>query len=85
MSCAPPSSSARRVDAAARAILRDHGEERVEVITGDMFTDTLPTGFDLHLLSHVLHDWDESRVRRLLATSSQPYLRAAGWSITTRT
>jgi hypothetical protein len=68
------------VDAAARTILRDHGEERVEVITGDMFTEPLPTGFDLHLFSHVLHDWDERRVRRLLA-ASYAALSPGGWLV----
>lgn len=43
--------------------------ERVEVIAGDMFTDPLPEGCDVHLYSHVLHDWDEPDVRRLLASS----------------
>jgi SAM-dependent methyltransferase len=68
------------VDAAARTILRDHGEERVDVITGDMFTEPLPTGFDLHLFSHVLHDWDEHRVRRLLA-ASYAALCPGGWLV----
>jgi hypothetical protein len=43
---------------------------RVEVLAGDMFADALPGGFDLHLFSNVLHDWDEGRVRQLLAKSA---------------
>ena len=34
-----------------------------------MFTDAWPTGFDVHLISNVLHDWDEEAVRELLAKS----------------
>lgn len=34
-----------------------------------MFGDPLPPGFDMHLWSHVLHDWGESDVRHLLAKS----------------
>jgi hypothetical protein len=69
------------VDDAARTILRDLGEKRVEVITGDMFeADALPAGFDLHLFSHVFHDWDEPRVRRLLA-ASYVALPPGGWLV----
>jgi hypothetical protein len=35
------------------------------------FATTLPTGFDLHLYSNVLHDWDVPQVRQLLAASFQ--------------
>ena len=34
-----------------------------------MFTGPLPGGFDLHLFSHVLHDWGEDIVRSLLTAS----------------
>jgi acetylserotonin N-methyltransferase len=34
-----------------------------------MFADVWPTGFDVHLISNVLHDWDEPTVRTLLAKS----------------
>jgi 3-hydroxy-5-methyl-1-naphthoate 3-O-methyltransferase len=58
------------VDVAARALLVARGlGDRVEVVDGDMFTDPLPSGFDAHLYSHVLHDWDEGRVAQLLASS----------------
>ena len=43
--------------------------DRVEVISGDMFTDPLPAEFDVHLFSNVLHDWDVDKVRPLLAAS----------------
>lgn len=42
---------------------------KVDVIAGDMITGEWPTGFDVHLISNVLHDWDEPLVRELLAKS----------------
>jgi SAM-dependent methyltransferase len=58
------------VDAAARTLLAERGYgDRVTVATGDMFGDPLPADHDLHLFSHVLHDWGEADVRRLLAAS----------------
>jgi SAM-dependent methyltransferase len=41
----------------------------VDVIAGDMFDGDLPAGYDVHLLSNVLHDWDSDVVRRLLEKS----------------
>jgi 3-hydroxy-5-methyl-1-naphthoate 3-O-methyltransferase len=59
------------VDRLARRSLTDRGfADRVEVLVGDMFADPLPEGFDAHLISNVLHDWDEGPVRRLLAKSA---------------
>lgn len=67
------------VDQAARTLLTERGHDRhVEVITGDMFTDPLPTGFDVHLYSQVLHDWDQARVEHLLDASYQA-LPPDGW------
>ena len=58
------------VDTAARTLMRARGlDERIDVISGDMFADPFPTGFDAHLYSHVLHDWDAARVEQLLAAS----------------
>ncbi len=58
------------VDAIARAKIGERGlAERVEVLTGDFFAGPLPTGFDAHLYSNVLHDWDATTVRALLAKS----------------
>jgi hypothetical protein len=68
------------VDDAARAILRELGEDRVEVITGDMLAGELPGGFDLHLFSHVFHDWGEREVRGLLEASFAA-LPTGGWLI----
>ena len=58
------------VDQIARdAIAKQGGSDRVEVIAGDIFKDELPTGFDAHLISNVLHDWDEPEVRTILKKS----------------
>jgi predicted O-methyltransferase YrrM len=58
------------VDRIAReAIAKQGGSDRVEVIAGDVFRDDLPAGFDTHLISNVLHDWDETEVRQILKKS----------------
>ncbi|EDY15927.1 O-methyltransferase family 2 [Chthoniobacter flavus Ellin428] len=58
------------VDRIARESIAKRGySEKVSVTTGDMFADDWPTGFDVHLISNVLHDWDEEPVRKLLAKS----------------
>ncbi|MEI9895148.1 MAG: methyltransferase [Chthoniobacter sp.] len=58
------------VDRIARENIAKRGHsDKVDVIVGDMFTDAWPTGFDVHLISNVLHDWDEEPVRQLLAKS----------------
>jgi predicted O-methyltransferase YrrM len=68
------------VDAAARTLVAEHAcSARVEVVTGDMF-DALPAGHDLHLFSHVLHDWSERQVRALLSRSFAA-LAPGGWLV----
>lgn len=58
------------VDQIARTMIQKRRcSDRVTVIAGDMFTDALPRGYDVHLYSNVLHDWDVDKVRALLATS----------------
>ncbi len=58
------------VDRIAReCIEKQQCSARVEVIAGDIFKGALPGGFDAHLWSNVLHDWDEPEVRALLAKS----------------
>ena len=61
----PPVDRLTRRSVAARGFA-----DRVDVLVGDMFADPLPTGFDAHLFSNVLHDWDEGRVSQLLAKSA---------------
>jgi len=43
--------------------------DRIGIVEGDFFKNDLPEGYDLHLLSHVLHDWDEADVKMLLKKS----------------
>ena len=58
------------VDEVARRAIEKRGfKDRVSVLAGDMFKQELPSGFDLHLISNVLHDWDEPIVKQLLAKS----------------
>jgi acetylserotonin N-methyltransferase len=40
--------------------------DRVEIISGDFFSDPLPEA-DLFALGRILHDWPEGRIRALLA------------------
>jgi len=69
------------VDQAARMLLVDRGYSgRVDVVAADMFSDPFPTGYDLHLFSHVLHDWGEEQVRQLFAASFAA-LSPGGWLI----
>lgn len=39
--------------------------KRIEVVEGDFFEDDLPEA-DLYALGRILHDWDESKIERLL-------------------
>jgi len=58
------------VDRLAKKSIRNRGlSKRMSVISADMFLDEWPKGFDIHLLSHVLHDWDITGVRFLLRKS----------------
>src|SRR5688572_15733883 len=57
------------VDKVASRLVAERGyADRVSVLSGDMFADSLPDGHDVHLFSNVLHDWEEPVVRKLLAS-----------------
>lgn len=57
------------VDQVAERYISSRGmTNRVSVIAGDMFYK-LPSNYDIHLFSNVLHDWGEANVRKLLAKS----------------
>lgn len=58
-------------EVARRAVARRGCQDRVEVTAGDMLAGPFPAGCDVHLVSNVLHDWDEPVVRSLLAQSHQ--------------
>ncbi len=42
--------------------------DRIAAVEGDMFADELPKGADVVHLSWILHDWDDERCARLLAS-----------------
>jgi SAM-dependent methyltransferase len=56
---------------ASRAIEKRRFSDRVRVVPGDVLTEPLPAGFDVHLYSNVLHDWDEPVVQQLLQASAE--------------
>lgn len=55
---------------AKRSIVQRGFTDRVDVIAGNMFKDALPGGFNFHLISNVLHDWDVTEVRAILKASA---------------
>ncbi len=54
-----------------RAIAKRGFTDRVGVVPGDMLNEPLPGGYDVHLFSNVLHDWDEPVVEQLLQASAE--------------
>jgi len=44
-------------------------KDRINVITGNMFKENFPENYDVHLLSHVVHDWDFDKIRYILESS----------------
>jgi SAM-dependent methyltransferase len=60
----PPVDRITRQSLAARGFA-----DRIDVRAGDMFAEPFPDGYDVHLLSNVLHDWDVDRVEELLRKS----------------
>jgi hypothetical protein len=58
------------VDQVARGCIARRGlAGRVNVVSGDMFADSLTPGCDVHLWSNALHDWDAPEVKSLLDKS----------------
>lgn len=59
------------VDRLTREEVSRHGlDDRIDVVTGNMFTDPWPTGADCVLLSNVLHDWDFPEIHKLIRRSA---------------
>jgi hypothetical protein len=54
-------------EAAQRSIEARGLSSRCKVMGGNFF-ETVPSGGDFYILSHILHDWDEFRIRSLLRT-----------------
>jgi predicted O-methyltransferase YrrM len=58
------------VDKVARYSIGKLGlSNRIDVVAGDMFQDGFPRGYDVHFISHVLHDWDLKEVKIVLKNS----------------
>ena len=65
------------VDRIARqGLKRRNLENTIEVFAGDIFSDYIPKGFDIHLFSHVLHDWNMEQNRILVKNSYQSLNRS---------
>lgn len=59
------------VDDIARKEIMNHGlDDKIKVITGNMFKDHWPKEADILLLSNVLHDWDFPEVETLIELSA---------------
>jgi len=54
---------------AAYSIKKMKLTSKIGVVAGDVFKDPLPDGYDVHFISHVLHDWDIPEVKKILRNS----------------
>lgn len=64
----------------SRALVTERGYgTRVDVVAGDMF-EPLVVGYDVHLYSHVFHDWDAASIEALAANSFRA-LPSGGWIV----
>lgn len=45
--------------------------DKIKIFGADMFKDEIPKGFDIHLYSHVFHDWGFDANRELIKKSYQ--------------
>jgi len=57
----------RLADGARRAIAASGVADRLEFAGGDFF-EAVPPGADAYMLKHVIHDWDDAKATRILAT-----------------
>ena len=57
----------RLAEGARRQIVAAGLADRYQFVGGDIF-EAVPAGFDAYLLKHVIHDWDDARAVRILAT-----------------
>jgi 3-hydroxy-5-methyl-1-naphthoate 3-O-methyltransferase len=56
---------------ADKAISDADATARVDTVPGDFWTEQLPGGYDVMLLSNVLHDWSDEQNRVLLAKAHE--------------
>ncbi|GAB2703746.1 methyltransferase [Nocardia thraciensis] len=45
--------------------------ERIDIVSGDFFTDSLPADHDAVLLSNILHDWGETEIEQILGACAK--------------
>lgn len=64
--------------AASEFLAEQQVTDRVELVGGS-FLDQVPDG-DLHVLSNVLHDWDDDRARQIVANCGRAS-RPGGWLV----
>jgi 2-polyprenyl-3-methyl-5-hydroxy-6-metoxy-1,4-benzoquinol methylase len=58
------------VDKVAKYSINKLGlNDKISVVAGDIFNDNLPKGYDIHFISHVLHDWDIKEARVIIRNS----------------
>ncbi len=58
------------VDRVAKSYISKNGlNNKVSVLPLDMLKEQLPYGFDIHLYSHVFHDWNQKTVVNLIESS----------------
>lgn len=53
------------IDRAATLSREESVKQRLSFVGGDFF-EAVPTGKDLYILKHILHDWDDARALRIL-------------------
>nr|WP_202978865.1 methyltransferase [Halomicronema hongdechloris] len=65
------------VASGAQAYLAERGvHDRVQWVGGDFF-EAVPTGGDIYLLKHILHDWGDADCGRILRTCHQAMAKTA--------
>lgn len=57
------------VDKVTKYFINKYSIDNMDVIIGDMFENNFPNDYDVHLISHVLHDWDINSVEKILRNS----------------
>lgn len=53
------------MSAAERSVAEAGLQDRCRLVAGDFF-DSVPTGGDVYMLSNIIHDWDDTRARKIL-------------------
>ena len=71
------------LDGARPAFAQAGLSQRVEFLSGD-FTESVPAGGDVYLLSRVLHDWDDEMCRTILARISEAMAADGQWLVVER-